>query len=125
MLSIAGEGSQFDYTVTPLRVRALANGQIQNVVLTFRVDTIAQESNETFTLTLDPRVAPTPRQGLFFRNTIQVTIVDSDSKNYAQTDVRSVLLVQFSHSQLRFGLIGSRVKILWNNNVINTCMYWY
>ena len=78
---ILGEGSQFDYTVNTLRVRALSNGQIQNVVLTFRVDTIAQEPNETFTLTLDPLVAPTPRVGLFFRDTIQVTIMDSDSKD--------------------------------------------
>ena len=112
--AVSGEGSQFDYTVNTLRVRALLNGQIQNVVLTFRVDAIAQESNETFTLTLNPLVAPTPRVGLFFRNTIQVTIVDSDSKdNTQQTDVRSVLLVQFSHSQLRFGF-GS----------MNTCMHW-
>ena len=78
-MSIAGEGSQFDYTVNTLRVRALSNGQIQNVVLTFRVDTVAQEHDETFTLTLNPLVAPTPRLGLFFRNTIQVTIVDNDS----------------------------------------------
>ena len=67
-----------DYTVNTLRARALANGQISNVVLTFRVDTIAQESNETFTLTLDPLVAPNPREGLFFRNSIEVTIVDHD-----------------------------------------------
>ena len=78
---ILGEGSQFDYSVNSLRVRALANGQIQNVVLTFRVDSIAQEPNETFNLTLNPVVAPTPREGLFFQNTIQVTIVDSDSKD--------------------------------------------
>ena len=75
------EGSQFDYTVNTLRVRALANGQIQNVVLTFRVDRIALEPNEIFTLTLNPIVAPTPRVGLFFRNTIDVTIIDNDGKN--------------------------------------------
>ena len=84
MLSTAGEGSQFDYTVNTLRTRALANGAISNVVLTFRVDSIAQEPNETFTLTLDPLVAPNPREGqLFFRNSIEVSIVDSDSmENY-------------------------------------------
>ena len=76
-----GEGSQFDYTVNTLRARALANGQISNVVLTFRMDSIAQEPNETFTLTLDPLIAPNPREGLFFRNTIEVTILDSDSKD--------------------------------------------
>ena len=80
MLSIAGEGSQFDYTVNTLRTRALANGAVASVVLTFRVDSIAQEPNETFTLTLVPVVAPNQREGLFFRNSIEVSIVDSDSK---------------------------------------------
>ena len=79
--STTGEGSQFDYTVNTTSVIALANGQIANVVLTFRVDTVAQESNETFTLTLNPLVLPNPREGLFFRNTIQVIIVNSDSKD--------------------------------------------
>ena len=64
-----------------LRTRALANGAISNVVLTFRVDSIAQEPKETFTLTLDPLVAPIAREGLFFRNSIEVEIVDSDSKD--------------------------------------------
>ena len=64
-----------------MSVRALANGQVSNVVFTFRVDTIAQEPNETFTLTLNPVVPPTPREGLFFQDVIQVTIVDSDGKN--------------------------------------------
>ena len=80
-MSIIGEGSQFDYTVNTMVVRALSNGQIQNVMLTFHVDTIAQEPNETFTLTLNPVVQPTPRVGLFFWNTIQVTIVNGDSKD--------------------------------------------
>ena len=82
MLSTAGEGSQFDYTVNTLTVRALFSAtQPDSVLVTFRVDAIAQEPNETFTLTLDPAtVAPTPREGLFFQNAIQVTIVDSDSK---------------------------------------------
>ena len=81
LLSITGEGPQFDYTVNTARARALANGATSNVVLTFRVDGIAQEPNETFTLTLSPLVAPTQREGLFFQNTIQVTILDSDSKD--------------------------------------------
>ena len=83
-MSIAGEGSQYDYTVNTLRVRALANGQIQNVVLTFRVDSVAQERDETFTLILNPLVAPTPRVGLFFQNSTEVTIEDSDSKDNTQ-----------------------------------------
>ena len=61
-----------------LRTRALANGQGATVILTFRADYTAQEPNETFTLTLDPVVAPNPREGLFFRNAIEVTIVNGD-----------------------------------------------
>ena len=91
LLSITGEGSQFDYTVNTLRARALANGQISNVVLTFRVDSIAQEPNETFTLTLVPLVAPNPREGLFFQSSIQVTIRDSDSKENYQ--IYTIILV--------------------------------
>ena len=83
MFLITGEGSQFDYKVNTLRTRALANGAVASVVLTFRMDRIAQEPNETFTLTLDPLVAPNPREGLFFRNSIEVTIRDSDSKENA------------------------------------------
>jgi hypothetical protein len=71
--------------VNTLRARALTNGQISNVVLTFRVDSIALEPNETLTLTLVPLVQPNPREGLFFQNTIDVTIIDSDSKlNYGK-----------------------------------------
>ena len=68
ILFFVEEGSQFDYTVNTLRVRALADGPTDNVMLTFHVDTIAQEPNETFTLTLNPLVQPTPRVGLFFWN---------------------------------------------------------
>ena len=67
-----------------MRVRALANGQISNVMVTFRADTIAQEPNETFTLTLNPLVAPNPREGLFFQNTAQMIIIDGDGKNYTE-----------------------------------------
>ena len=101
---IAEEGTQFDYTVNTLRVRALANGQIQNVVLTFRVDTVAQEPNETFTLTLNLLVAPTPRVGLFFQNTIQVTIMDSDGNDNLFIDIRgSDYIMQVIHSQVWYG----------------------
>ena len=63
-------------------MRALASAtQPDDVEVYLFIDTIAQEPNETFTLTLDPITAPTPRVGLFLRNTIQVTIVDSDSKS--------------------------------------------
>jgi hypothetical protein len=78
MLLITGE--HFDYALNTLRVRALANGKVSFVVLTFRVDNIAQEPNEIIILTLDPLVQPNPREGLFFQNAIQVIIVDSDGK---------------------------------------------
>ena len=82
MLLIAGEGPQFDYTVNTMRVRALANGQIDNVVVTFRVDTVAQERNETFNLTLTGLNLPhSPRPGFFVVDTLPVAIVDSDSKD--------------------------------------------
>ena len=44
------------------------------------MDNISQEPNETFTLRLDPDIPLPPMDGLFFRDTIQMTIVDSDSK---------------------------------------------
>ena len=91
MLSTVGEGPQFDYTVNTVRVRALANGQLDNVVVTFRVDTVAQEPNETFTLTLTPLNAPPPREGLFFQNSVNVTIIDSDSKN-AQLRLSTIIM---------------------------------
>ena len=80
--SIAGEGRQLDYTVNTVQVRALFSAtQPDNVVVTFHMDAIAQELNETFTLTLIPLVQPTPRRGLFFYDSIQVTIIDSNRKS--------------------------------------------
>ena len=83
LLSIiaAGLGPQFDYTVNTMQARALWTATTpDNVVVTFRMDAIAQEPNETFTLTLIPLVQPNASEGLFFLDTIQVTIVDNDSK---------------------------------------------
>ena len=48
------------------------------------MDTIAQEPNETFTLTLDPfqtALDESRRDGLYFLDTIEMTIEDSDSKD--------------------------------------------
>ena len=56
-----------------------------NVVFTFRLDTIAQEPNETFTLTLVPSIdlvaAGLQGEGIFFQNTIEVTIIDNGGKD--------------------------------------------
>ena len=74
-----------DYTVNTARTAALVSGRIMNVVLTFRVDTIAQEPNENFTLTLVPSInlmtAGLQGEGIFFRDTIEVTIIDNDGKD--------------------------------------------
>ena len=51
-----------------------------NVVFTFRVDAIAQEPNETLSLELMPRTALPTGDAVFFRNTLTMSIVDSDSK---------------------------------------------
>jgi hypothetical protein len=79
---IIGAGSSFDYIVNTATVRVSASAsQPNNVDVILRIDTIAQEPNETFTLTLIPSNALTPREGLFFKDTMQVTIVDSNSKD--------------------------------------------
>ena len=74
-----------DYTVNTARTAALVDGRIMNVVLTFHVDTIAQEPNENFTLTLVPNIdlaaASLQGEGVFFQNTIEVTIIDNDGKD--------------------------------------------
>ena len=78
-----GEGSQYDYIVSNARVRAMFSSTTpDNVGVDFRMDTIAQEPNETLTLTLDPiqTALDAPRNGLFFRNSIEMTIIDSDRK---------------------------------------------
>ena len=53
-----------------------------NVVFTFRVDGIAQELNETLSLQLVPTATTTIPSGdaVFFRNTLNISIIDSDSK---------------------------------------------
>ena len=94
MLSIAEVGSQFDYTVNTMQAQALwTTSTPDNVVVTFRVDAIAQEPNETFTLTLNPLLAPVQREGLFFRNVSHVTIIDNDSKNTTYGILSSTFLI--------------------------------
>ena len=55
----------------------------EDITFIFRTDAIAQEDNETLILELviTPGTnAPPSGDGVFFRNTINLTIVDSDSK---------------------------------------------
>ena len=76
-------GCGFDYTVNTVRARILFQppDQFDNVVFTFRVDTIVQEVNETLDLQLVPVPGVSlPSSDSFFRNTLNMTIIDSDSK---------------------------------------------
>ena len=55
----------------------------EGITFIFRTDSIAQEENETLILqlvTTSGTNAPPSGDGVFFRNTINITIVDSDSK---------------------------------------------
>ena len=86
---ISGEGPGFDYTVNTnfIRVIASAPDRVENVVFILRTDSIAQENNETYTLELVHRGGtniPTG-DGVFFRNTVEVTIIDDDGKNHTVT----------------------------------------
>ena len=82
---ISGEGTGFDYTVNTNMIRVIASqtDRVENVVYILRTDSIAQEVNETFTIELNPRAGTTPStgDGVFFRNTFEVTIIDSDGKS--------------------------------------------
>ena len=65
-----------------VRVIASAPDRVENVVYILRTDSIAQEVNETFTIELVPRAGssqPTD-DGVFFKNTFEITIIDSDGK---------------------------------------------
>lgn len=79
---IAGEGAAFDYTVNTLQARLLFGSPDERipVVFTFRVDTIAQEANETLQLRLEPATPLPPLSAFIFRDTINMVIIDSDSK---------------------------------------------
>ena len=79
-----GEGSAFDYTVNTNFVRVIGSApdRVENVMYILRTDSIAQENNETFSIELTPRpgsLQPTG-DGVFFRNTLEVTIIDSDGR---------------------------------------------
>ena len=81
-----GEGAGFDYTVSTTRVRALFSRPTppDEVVFIFRMDSIAQEENETLTLQLhvDPSHIRLPTgRNVFFKSTIRLTILDIDGKD--------------------------------------------
>ena len=47
---------------------------------TFRADSIAQEEDETLTLQLEPTSTIPTGRNMFFKNSISLTIIDSDGK---------------------------------------------
>ena len=53
----------------------------ESVWVTFHEDGIAQEPNEIFQLTLALHAELSPREGLFLRDAIQMTVIDHDSKD--------------------------------------------
>ena len=72
-----------DYTLSHLSIRALFERSTPDeVVATFRIDSVALEPDETFALELVPIDGITLPSGLgvFFINIINVTIIDHDSK---------------------------------------------
>ena len=71
-----------------------------NVAFTFLVDAIAQEPNETLSVELVPTATTTLPTGdaVFFRNTLNMSIVDSDSK--ILLEITSYSLISFLCEQL-------------------------
>ena len=60
------------YTVRP--------GVNQDIIVTYRVDIVAQEPMESAQLQLS--ISTTPPRGLLTRDTFELAIIDSDSKDY-------------------------------------------
>ena len=68
-----------DYTVFTQLVRVFPN-RLEDIVVAFQVDSIAQELSESFKLRLNSTTATTlpSGEGVFFRENLTLTIVDSD-----------------------------------------------
>ena len=79
---LTGEGAGFDYTVSTTTVRALFRRPTppDDVLFIFRMDAIAQGDDETLALELVPLTTLPTGSGVYFRNTLSMTIVDSDGK---------------------------------------------
>ena len=72
-----------DYTVSTNRVRALFRrpDPPDEVLFIFRMDAIAQEESETLTLELKPLSSIPTGRNVFFKSTINLTIIDSDGES--------------------------------------------
>ena len=70
-----------DYAVNNNAVRFItAVSTSVNLPVSFHVDSVAQEPDETLTITLDESTSIPSGNGVFFRNTTELTIIDSDGK---------------------------------------------
>ena len=78
----AENGASLDYNLLfPPQVGFLHNPPTTgNARIHFRLDRVAQEPNETLTLRLIPIVPIPTGDAVFFRDTLAVTLVDSDSE---------------------------------------------
>ena len=84
-----------DYILITRRARALIGSSTpDNVAVTIRVDSIAQEPDETLTLRLSPVVSGPMGDSIFFRDTITLTIIDSDS------EYNNLMIVLYMHTVL-------------------------
>ena len=98
--SNTGEGSNLDYTLGHPFVRALFESSTPDeVVATFRVDSIALEPDETFSLELVPLNGVTlpSGDGVFFVNVMNVTIIDHDSEFWTKLASTYNTTVQILH----------------------------
>ena len=75
-----GEGSNLDYRVVTANVEFRTGSPPDNVIFFLNVDNIALESSETFSLKLNATAVIIIREGIFVRDTLNVTIVDSDGE---------------------------------------------
>lgn len=74
--------------INTAEVRALFHSpDPQDVMVVFRADSVAQESDESFTLELVPSSSTSLPTGesVFFRRTIDMTIIDSDGEYTCMT----------------------------------------
>ena len=86
-----GEGSDLDYIVTTSQVSAMFRtpDQLDSVAFTFRLDGVVQEPNETFFLELVPTATTNLPTGdaVFFRNTLNMIIIDNEGECQIATHV--------------------------------------
>ena len=77
MLLFADPVTDFQISTERYTVRPGVN---QDIIVTYRVDSVAQEPMESAQLELS--ISTTPPRGLLTRDTFELAIIDSDSKDY-------------------------------------------